>query len=171
MNPMTNVRIEKLTLNVGAGKDEPKLKKGILLLERVSEAKVIKTITTKRIPGWGVRPGLALGAKTTLRGPKVKALLVRLFESRENKLDENAFDDNGNVSFGITEYINIPGMKYDPDIGMLGFEASLTLGKPGFRIKKRRIKPKKIPSNHKVNKQDAIDFMKKEFGIQVGDKE
>ena len=171
MNPMTKVRIEKLTLNVGAGKDEEKLKKGITLLKKISEAKVVKTFTTKRIPGWGVRPGLALGAKTTIRGPKIKILLARLLEAKENHLGENAFDDNGNVSFGNSEYINIPDMKYDPDIGMLGFEVSLTLERAGFRVKKRRVKPNKIPAKHKVNKQDAIDFMKSEFGIQVGDKE
>ncbi len=171
MNPMRTIKIEKLTLNVGAGKDEAKLKKGIQLMGMISGTKVVKTFTTKRIPGWGVRPGLALGCKTTIRGPKAKELVKLFLEALENKLSERNFDDNGNISFGVTEYINIPGMKYDPTIGMMGFQVSVTLTRPGFRIRKRRLRPQKIPIDHRIPKVEAIEFFVKEFKTTVGDKE
>jgi large subunit ribosomal protein L5 len=171
MNPMREIRIEKLTLNMGAGKDEEKLKKSIKLLELISGVKVVKTFTTKRIPGWGLRPGLPLGCKTTIRGKRAEEILKRLLLSKENRLKPSCFDDNGNVAFGIDEYINIPDMKYDPSIGMLGFQACITLARPGFCIKIRRLRPKKISSRHKINKQDAIAFMKERFQIKVGDEE
>ncbi len=167
MNPMREIRIEKLTLNIGTGRNEDKLKKAKKLLERITGAKVVETITKKRIPSWNVRPGLPLGCKTTIRGAKTEELLKRLLAAKENKLKESCFDNYGNVSFGLEEYINIPGLKYDPDLGMLGLQVSVTLERPGFRIKKRRLNKTKIPKRHEITKEDAVQFMKKKFGIEV----
>ena len=36
MNPMQQVRIGKLTLNIGAGKDQAKLDKGVVLLKHIT---------------------------------------------------------------------------------------------------------------------------------------
>src|SRR3989338_1238596 len=160
MNPMKNIRIEKLTLNIGAGKEQAKLEKGVLLL---------KTITNKRIPSWGVRPGLPIGCKLTLRKQSAKELIKRLLKAKQNKLKESNFDNLGNVSFGIHEYIDIPGIEYDPKIGVLGLQVCITLERPGYRIKKRKLKQKKIAKSHVIKKQDALDFMKKEFNVNVGE--
>ena len=169
-NPMKDIRIEKLVLNIGTGKDEDKLKKAIKLLEKLTDGKVVKTITKKRIPNWGVRPGLPLGCKITLR-KNVDELVKRLLEARNNELPESCFDSHGNVAFGIDEYINIPGMRYAPEIGMLGLEVCITLERPGFRIKKRRIRPRKVPERHNIKEEEAIAFMKTKFGIKVGGEE
>ena len=168
MNPMKAIRIEKITFNVGTGRNDDKLKKAIKLLEKITGSKIVKTITKKRIPSWGVRPGLALGCKTTVRGKKTMELLKNLLVAKENTLSEKSFDDYGNVSFGLEEYINIPGMKYDPNLGMLGFQVSVTLERPGFRIKKRRLRKVKIPKSHEIKKNEAIEFFTKTFGIKVG---
>jgi len=144
MNPMTRVRIEKVTLNIGAGKDSAKLEKGMKLLKIITNKTPVKTVTQKRIPGWGIRPGLPIGCKVTLRGKKAIEILQRLFYAKENTLNEKQFDDNGNVSFGIPEYIDIKDIKYDPEIGVTGLEVCVTLEKPGFRIKRRRQKKKKF---------------------------
>ena len=53
MNLMREIRIEKVTLNVGAGKDQDKLKKAQKLLKHITGIEPIKTITQKRIAGWG----------------------------------------------------------------------------------------------------------------------
>ena len=166
-NPMRNIKIAKVTLNIGTGKDEEKLKKGMKLLATLSGVKIVKAFTVKKIPGWGVRPGLPLGCKTTMRGKAAEALLKRLLAARTDKLPKSCFDDFGNVSFGIDEYINIPGVKYDPSIGMLGLEVSVTLERPGYRIKRRRLRPAKITTRHKVKKDDAIAFMQSTFGVKA----
>ena len=167
MNPMTRVRIEKVTLNIGAGKDSAKLEKGMKLLKIITNKTPVKTVTQKRIPGWGIRPGLPIGCKVTLRGKKAIEILQRLFYAKENTLNEKQFDDNGNVSFGIPEYIDIKDIKYDPEIGVTGLEVCVTLEKPGFRIKRRRQKKKKIPDKQKVKKKEAIEFIQKEFNIKI----
>ena len=169
MNQMQQLRIEKITLNIGAGKDQSKLDKGIVLIKAITGIDPIKTVTSKRIPGWGLRPGLPIGCKLTLRKEKALEILKRLLEAKDKKLIESQFDDQGNISFGIHEYIDIPGVAYDPKIGIMGLQVCVSLERPGFRIKRRRMEPKKIPKKHQIRKEDAIKFIQANFGVTVGD--
>lgn len=169
MNPMKNIRIEKVTLNIGAGKDQSRLEKGIVLLSTIANSTPVKTTTKKRIQEWGLRPGLPIGCKITLRKHRATKILPRLLDAVDNKLAETQFDENGNIAFGIHEYIEIPDVKYDPKIGIMGLQVCVTLERPGFRIKRRKIMARKIPSRHRISKQEAIDFMSKNFKIMVGE--
>ena len=169
MSLMKTIKIEKVTLNIGAGKDQSKLEKGIMLLNSIANATPIKTTTNKRIQEWGLRPGLPIGCKLTLRREKAAQILPRLLEAVENKLNEKQFDNNGNLAFGIHEYIEIPGVKYDPKIGILGLQVCVTLERPGYRIKRRRLLTRKIPARHRISKKEAIEFMYKNFNIKLGE--
>lgn len=171
MNKMREIRIEKVTLNVGAGKDQKVLDKGVKLLKNITGTEPVKTITNKRIQGWGLRPGLPIGCKITLRKEEAEKLIPRILYAKDNVLGEDCFDDNGNISFGIPEYVDIKDAKYDTEIGMMGLQASITLTRPGFRIKNRKLKNKKIHQNHKIPKQEAMDFMKKKYSAKIGDEE
>ena len=167
MNRMKEVKIEKVTLNIGAGNDQNMLKKGLKLLETITGANPIKTITNKRIPGWGIRPGLPIGCKVTLRKQKAIDILNNLLKAKEDILSEKQFDENGNVSFGVPEYIDIPGVKYDPDIGIVGLEVCVTLERAGYRVKRRKICKRKVHKKHKVTKEEAIQFFEKNFKVKV----
>jgi len=162
-NPMRKVKVQKLTLNIGTGKDQTNLEKAQKLLNAISGVSSVRTVTQKRIAAWGLRPGLPIGVKVTLRKDKALALIPRLLYAKDNKLAENNFDDNGNVSFGIKEYIDIRDVKYDPDIGSMGLQCSITLDRSGTRIKDRKIMKRVIPKHHRVSKEDAMNFMKNEF--------
>ena len=167
---MKNIRIEKVTLNIGAGKDQKVLDKAITLLENITGIKPIKTTTNKRIQSWGLRPGLPIGCKITLRGAEALKIVDRLLYAKDNVLDESFFDDEGNISFGIKEYVDIKDAKYDPSIGMMGLQATITLSRPGFRVKNRRIRPSRIPRGHRISREEAIGFMKEKYSIKTGDK-
>ncbi len=169
MNPMRQIRIEKVTLNVGAGKDQNKLEKGMLLLKNVTGINPVKTFTNKRIPSWGLRPGLPIGCKLTLRKKKAEEILLKLLDAKDNVLNPKQFDKEGNIAFGIHEYIDIPGIKYDPKIGVMGLEVCITLERPGFRIKKRKIMKRKIPNKHKIRKEEVMEFMEKKFNVKTGE--
>ncbi|MBI2130929.1 50S ribosomal protein L5 [Candidatus Woesearchaeota archaeon] len=171
MNQMRSIRIEKVTLNIGAGKDQAKLEKGVILLGYISGRKPIKTATKKRIQEWGLRPGLPIGCKVTLRKKSADELLARLLDARDNKLSDSQFDENGNISFGIHEYIDIPGLKYDPQIGIMGIEVCVTLERPGFRIKRRNLMQRKIPKRHRIGKQESMEYMKNKYDVKVGGEE
>ena len=169
MNAMKTIKIEKVTLNIGAGKDQNRLDKGRLLLKNITGLEPVKTVTQKRIPTWGLRPGLPIGCKITIRrGPAIE-LIKRLLEAKEHTLKESQFDTGGNIAFGIHEYIDIPGVKYDPKIGIIGLQVCVTLERNGFRVIRRSIKKTKISKKHAIKKEDAIEFMKKDFGVKIGE--
>ena len=170
MNKMQEIKIEKVTLNIGVGESGDKLDKAVLLLGEITNSKPVKTKTMKRIPGWDIRPKLNIGTKVTLRGKQAEELLKRLFKSIKNKIPKYKFDDYGNLSFGIKEYINIPDVEYKPQIGIIGLEVAVTLERPGFRIK-RRLNKNKIGSKHKIAKEQSMDFIKNKFNVELTEKE
>jgi large subunit ribosomal protein L5 len=169
MNLMRQISVEKVTLNIGAGKDQTRLEKGIKLIGNISGHPPVRTFTRKRIQEWGLRPGLAIGCKLTLRKKEALDLLKRLLEAKDNTLRITNLDNEGNVSFGISEYIDIPDVKYDPDIGIMGLQICVTLKRMGFRIKRRVLKRHEIPKRDRIKKEEAIDFMKKNFDLKLGD--
>ncbi|MBN2422506.1 50S ribosomal protein L5 [Candidatus Woesearchaeota archaeon] len=167
MNSMKKIKIEKVTLNVCTGINQETLKKGIKLIKNLTTKSPVKTLSKKRIPAWNLRPGLPIGSKLTLRKKEAEDILKRLLQTKDNKLKKSCFDTNGNVSFGLHEYIEIPGMPYDPEIGIIGFQVCVTLERPGFCIKKRKIKKRKIPKTHRITQEESIDFFQKEFDVQL----
>jgi len=171
MNKMKEIRIEKVTLNIGAGKDQKLLEKGVKLLHNIAGVPPVKTITNKRLQAWGLRPGLPIGCKITLRGEAAEKLIPRLIHAKDNVLIEQYFDNHGNISFGLPEYMDIKDAKYDPEIGMMGLQASITLTRPGFRVKNRRLKSAKISTKHQIKREEAISFMKEKYAVKLGEKE
>lgn len=171
INQMRGISVEKVTLNIGAGKDTTKLEKGIKLIHGITGRTPVKTFAKKRVQEWGLRPGLPIGCKLTLRNKEANEILKKLFEARDNTLQITNLDNEGNISFGIKEYIDIPGVNYDPDIGIMGLQVCITLKRKGFRIKHRSFKKKQIPKRHRVGREDAIEFMKKTFDLKIGEQE
>ncbi len=164
-NPMRKITIEKVTLNIGIGESGEKLEKAKKLLENFTGKKVVLTKAKKRNT-FGSSKGKKIGAKVTLRDEKAIEILKKVLEAKEMKLKERCFDKNGNFSFGIHEHIDIPGVKYDPKIGIYGMDICVTLQRPGFSIKRKKIN-KKIGKTHKIKKEDAMDFANKKLGIDV----
>lgn len=163
---MREIRIEKITLNVGAGRDENRLNKGIVLIKKITSREPIKTLTKKRIAEWDLRPGLAVGCKLTIRGKEAEELLKRLLVAKDNVLIERQITSNS-FSFGVPEYIDIPGVKYDPEIGIIGFEVCVSLERAGYRITKRRIKTSKVGKEHLLKKEDVMKYLESKLGVKI----
>ena len=160
-----DIRVAKVTLNIGAGKDQNKLEKGLVLIKDITGVDPIKTITRKKIPAWGLRPGLPIGCKITLRGKAAQDMLKRALYARDNKLSPGIFDKDGNFAFGIKEYVDIKDAKYNPEIGMMGLAITITLEKPGYRIKKRHLKPATVGKKHRLTKEQAMAFIQKNYNV------
>ena len=171
MNKMEDVRIEKVTLNFGAGKENVKLEKGMKIVEVIGGKKPVQTYAKKRIPSWGLRPGLVIGCKATFRKQGAEQLLKRLLSAKSFILGENNFDEQGNISFGIPEYIDVEGAQYDPTVGVIGFQVSVTLEKSGYRVKKRYYKPRRVGKKHVVTKEQGMAYMQKTFNVKIGEEE
>ena len=162
---MLKVELEKITLNFGAGTDETKLNKGIELLKKITGREPIKTFAKRRIPTWGIRPGLPIGAKVTLRRKAAIEILDRLLKAVDYKIKKSCID-GGNISFGIREYVDIPNVAYDPRIGLLGLEVCITLKRPGYRVASRWRAKHKIPKRHRVSTGDAVAWLEN-LGVKI----
>jgi large subunit ribosomal protein L5 len=164
MNKMREIRIEKVTVNVGCGGDLDKIERAKKLLEWLTGQKPIVTLSRKRST-FGIAKGKPVGVKVTLRKKKAEEFLQKVLQAKKNTLSSSQIS-NGTFSIGIAEYIELPGVKYQHEIGSLGFDVCVTLERPGFRVKRRKIKKAKINKKHNINKEDVIEFLRKR-GVNV----
>ena len=163
---MQEILIEKIIVNMGVGGDEAKLKKAKSVIQTITGKKPTVTKGKARIPDWGVRPGIDMGLMVTLRKKEAEEFLKKAFGAKENKINATNFDTGGNFAFGIKEHINLPGIKYDPKVGIIGFDVLVALKKRGYRLKYRKIKRTKVGQKQRVTKEEAIEFVKA-LGVEV----
>jgi len=167
MNPMVQPRIEKVVVNMSVGKSGEPLEKAAKVLEQLTGQKSCKRKAKKTIRDFGVRKGEPIACLVTLRDEKAKSFLKRAFQAIENNLSKDRFDQYGNFSFGIKEHIDIPGTKYIPELGIHGMDVSVTISRPGQRVKRRHRAKTRVGIKHRLRPEDAISFVQSEFGIQV----
>jgi large subunit ribosomal protein L5 len=164
-NIMTKPEIEKMVVQCG-GINE-KLDRSIKLLEMITKRKVCIAKSHKRIPAFGISPGKKSGCRVTIRDrEEIIALLKRFFAALDNKISEKQICDN-HFSFGIKEYIEIPGLEYNRDIGILGFEADVTFSRKGKRVKRKKLKQGKYPKRQAVKKEEIKDFLVNTLKLEV----
>lgn len=159
MNPMRKIKIEKVVLSIGGTGED--LEKGFKLLEILSGKLPAKRISKKRIPSLGIRPKLEVGTLVTIR-KNPKELLKKILAAIDNTLKKGQVSEN-NFSFGIKEYIEIPGMEYHREIGIRGFDTTVVFKRVGRRVKLKKIKKGKIPSRQIITKGEIIKFMEENF--------
>ena len=166
-SPMKKISLEKVVLNMGIGKSGDIIDVAKRALEQISGKKPSTRNAKETQRDWGVRKGEPIGVAVTVRGDDAKALLKRLLEAKGNTVNGRAFDNFGNYSFGINEHIDIPGVKYDPQIGILGLGISVTLTRPGYGIRTRSKHKASVGKSHIITSQEAKDYLAKEFGVTV----
>ena len=159
---MREIKIEKVVLSVGGIGDE--LEKGYKLLEFLTNKKPAKMKSQKRIPAFNIRPGLEVGAVVTLRKEAVE-FLKRMLVTVDHVLKKKQVSMN-NFSFGIKEYIEIPGVEYQRDIGIKGFDVTVVFKRAGKRIRLKKIKKGKIPSRQMIQPEEIIKFMEANFEVK-----
>lgn len=161
---MKEIVVDSVTLHCSTP-DQARLAKAEQLIERISKAKSVRTLATKRIPTWKIKPGMEIGCKVTLRGKKAVELLQQMFKGVQ-EFSEKQFNP-GSFAFGIKEYIQIPSITYQRDLGIMGFEVMVALKRPGFRISRRKYSRMKIGSSHRITKPETIEYFKQNFNINV----
>lgn len=164
---MKRIGVDKIVINIGVGKSgEPIEKAKKALLELTGQQPAVRG-AKKTVRDFGIHKGEPIGTIVTLRREPALEFLRRVIAAKRNVLKASSFDNYGNISLGIHEHIDIPGTKYNPEIGIFGMDVNVVLSRPGYRIAKRSRKSAQIGRTHRINKEEAIDFFKQEFGAEV----
>ncbi|RDJ31075.1 MAG: 50S ribosomal protein L5 [Crenarchaeota archaeon] len=166
-NIMKKISLDKVVLNMGVGKSGDAIDVAKKALDQISGKKSCARDAKETQRDFGVRKGEPIGVAVTVRGKDAEELLKRLLQAKGNQIKGRSFDDFGNFSFGILEHIDIPGIKYDPNIGILGLDVAVNLTRPGYNIRKRSKHKASVGKTHRISEDEAKEFMENQFGAVI----
>jgi len=165
--PMRRVVLEKVTVNMGLGEAGEKLAKAEKVLESLVNQKPVRTLAKDSVRDWAIRKNSPIGIKATLRGAKALDFLKRAFEVKERRLPYRSFTHDGLVSFGIADHTDFEGQRYNPEIGVFGMDVAISLARPGYRVKRRRVLAGRVHPAHRVTREEAVLFLRDNFTVEV----
>lgn len=164
---MKRIEVHKVVINIGVGRSgEPIDKAKNALMELTNQQPAVRG-AKKSVRDFGIHKGEPIGVVVTLRHEPAIEFLKRVVAGKNNVLKASSFDNYGNISVGIHEHIDIPGTKYNPEIGIFGMDVNIVLNRPGYRIAKKSRKSAKIGKMHRINREEAIEFFKQKYGVEV----
>jgi large subunit ribosomal protein L5 len=130
-NPNQVPRLEKIILNVGLGsaKDDAKLLDSVVAeLATISGQRPVVTKARKSVSNFGLREGMPVGVKVTLRGARMYQFLDRYISTAIPRvrdfrgLSTRAFDGRGNYTVGVREQMIFPEIDYDDIVRVHGMD-------------------------------------------------
>jgi large subunit ribosomal protein L5 len=165
--PTLKPKIEKVVVNISVGKSGEPLEKASKVLKQLTGQTPCKRKAKKTIRDFGIRKGEPISCIVTLRKRRAIEFLKKVLPVIDNKISKEHFDKHGNFSFGIKEHIEIPGVKYDPEIGIFGMDVCFSLCRPGYRVKNRRKRKAQIGVKHILTPEEAMIFVKESLGVEI----
>jgi len=165
-HPMKKISVEKIVVNIGVGKSGEPLEKAKHALQELTGKKPSVRGARKSVRDFGIHKGEPIGTMVTLRRELAIKFLKSVLEAKGNTLKAVSFDEHGNISIGIHEHIDIPGTRYNPEIGIFGMDVSVVLTRPGYRIAKKR-ENSSIGKKHRITKEEAVEFFQEQYGAEL----
>jgi len=166
-NPMLMPSVGKVVVNICTGRSgEPLEKAGNILKELTAREPCLRR-AKRTLRAFGIRKGEPIASLVTLRGQNAEEFLRRAFSAVAARISEKSFDKYGNFAFGIKEHIDIPGTRYNPQLGIFGMNIDVSMERPGYRVARRRRRKSRIGLRHRLTREEAIEFVKERFGIEV----
>ncbi len=166
-NPMQQIFIDKVVLNIGIGSNENLYQNAKMLLEKLTSHQPVQTLSKRRVPELKIRRGQVIGAMVTLRNEEAYEMLRRAIEANDDML-KNSSISNNSLSFGVKEYIYFSGVKYDPKIGMLGLNVNASFTRKGRRIETRKRKQSKSGLKHKrIPDAEIAKYLESKYNAKI----
>jgi large subunit ribosomal protein L5 len=165
--PMLIPRIEKVVVNISVGKSGEPLERAVRVLKEITGQTPCKRKAKDSIRDFGIRKGESIACIVTLRGNEAVEFLKKALPVVDNKITAKSFDGQGNFSFGIKEHIELPGVRYDPDIGIFGMDVCVSVTRPGYRVKNRRYGRAKVGPRHVLTPEESMSYIKDTLGVEV----
>ncbi|RDE12683.1 MAG: 50S ribosomal protein L5 [Candidatus Thorarchaeota archaeon] len=168
--PMREPQIAKVVVDICVGGGET-LERAATILKNLTGQTPVQSKAHQTIRDFGIRKREPIAVRVTLRHQKAREFLARALKAKDDVLLIKNWDLDGNFAFGISEHIDIPDVKYDPQLGVQGMNITVCIERRGFRVKRRRMKRSRVPYRHRVTPEESMVLVRRDFGIQILEKE